>query len=67
MREYLIRLRWPAGIGCPECQRVMVWRTSRHRGKLFYRLVQQAVAVEPQPYKKMVGHARGRQPGKHKP
>jgi transposase-like protein len=42
-------------------------RTSRHRGKLFYRLVQQAVAVEPQPYKKMVRHARGRQPGKHKP
>jgi transposase-like protein len=25
-------------------------RTSRHRGKLFYRLVQQAVAVEPKPY-----------------
>jgi len=40
-------------------------RTSRHRGKLFYRLVQQAVAVEPQPYKTMVRHARGRLPEKH--
>ena len=29
-------------------------RTSRHRGKLFYRLVQQAVAIEPTPYKDMV-------------
>ncbi len=30
-------------------------RTSRHRGKLFYRLVQQAVAVDPAPYKSLVG------------
>ena len=30
-------------------------RTSRSRGKLFYRLVQQAVAVEPVPYKQIVG------------
>ena len=29
-------------------------RTSRSRGKLFFRLVQQAVAVEPAPYKSMV-------------
>ena len=29
-------------------------RKSRSRGKLFYRLVQQAVAVEPAPYKSMV-------------
>ena len=29
-------------------------RTSRHRGKLFYRLVQQAVAVEPAPYKRLI-------------
>ncbi len=29
-------------------------RTSRSRGKLFYRLVQQAVAVEPIPYKRLV-------------
>jgi transposase-like protein len=42
-------------------------RTSRHRGKLFYRLVQQAVAVEPQPYKKLVRHARGRKPQKRNP
>jgi transposase-like protein len=40
-------------------------RTSRHRGKLFYRLIQQAVAMEPQPYKDMIKHARGRQPQKH--
>jgi len=30
-------------------------RRSRSRGKLFYRLLQQAVQVEPSPYKKMVG------------
>jgi transposase-like protein len=35
-------------------------RTRRHRGKLFYRLVQQAVAVEATPYKTMVKHVRGR-------
>ena len=29
-------------------------RTSRSRGKLFYRLVQQAVAVEPVPYKNLI-------------
>ncbi len=29
-------------------------RTSRHRGQLFYRLVQQAVAVEPVPYKQLI-------------
>lgn len=41
-------------------------RTSRSRGKLFYRLLQQAVQVEPVPYKKMVKYARGRKPQKHK-
>ena len=30
-------------------------RTSRSRGKLFYRLIQQAVQVEPSPYRDMVG------------
>jgi transposase-like protein len=30
-------------------------RKSRHRGKLFYRLVQQAVAVSPAPYRSLVG------------
>lgn len=37
-------------------------RTSRSRGKLFYRLVQQAAAVEPVPVRSMVKHARGRKP-----
>jgi len=41
-------------------------RTSRYRGKLFYRLVEQAVGVEPTPYKEMVRHARGRKPNGHK-
>ena len=36
-------------------------RTARHRGKLFYRLVQQAVAVAPAPYSSLVKHVR---PGK---
>ena len=40
-------------------------RTSRHRGKLFFRLAQQAVAVEPQPYRAMVRHVHGRQPQEH--
>lgn len=40
-------------------------RTSRHRGKLFYRLVQQAVAVKAIPYKTMVKQVRGRKPASH--
>jgi len=35
-------------------------RRSRSRGKLFYRLVQQATQTEPVPYKALVKHARGR-------
>ena len=31
-------------------------RTSRHPGKLFFRLAQQAVAVEPAPYRSLVKH-----------
>lgn len=42
-------------------------RTSRHRGKLFYRLVQQAVAVAPAPYASLVKHARHRRPGRRRP
>jgi len=37
-------------------------RTSRSRGKLFYRLVQQAATIEPVPLKAMVKQARGRAP-----
>lgn len=40
-------------------------RTSRSRGKLFYRLVQQAAAVEPVPYTAMLKYTRGRKPGHH--
>jgi transposase-like protein len=40
-------------------------RTSRSRGKLFYRLLQQAVAVEPTPYRSMVHQVRGRKPERH--
>jgi transposase-like protein len=42
-------------------------RTSRHRGKLFYRLLQQALAVDPSPYREMIKHARGRRPADHNP
>lgn len=31
-------------------------RTSRHRGQLFFRLAQQAMAVEPAPYRSLVRH-----------
>ena len=41
-------------------------RTSRYRGKLFYRLLQNAVAIEPAPYKSLVRHARGPKPRNHK-
>ena len=30
------------------------WRKSRSRGKLFYRLLEQAVVVDPVPYKSLV-------------
>lgn len=40
-------------------------RRSRHRGKLFYRLLQQAVAVEPVPYMDMITHTRGQQKQNH--
>ena len=33
-RDYLFRLRWPDGFQCP-------------RGKLFFRLIQQAVTIGP--------------------
>lgn len=39
-------------------------RTSRHRGKLFYRLVQQAVAVDPAPYQSLVKQVRAGRPGR---
>lgn len=41
-------------------------RTSRSRGKLCSRLVQQVAAADPVPYKAMVKHARGRKPTSHK-
>lgn len=40
-------------------------RTSRHRGLLFYRLLQQAAAVEPVPYHSLIKHARGPKPKNH--
>lgn len=40
-------------------------RTSYHRGKLFYRLMQQAVDTQPVPYQKIIKHVRGLQYGKH--
>lgn len=41
-------------------------RRSRHRGKLFFRLAQQAVAVEPAPYRDLVRHVRGRRRRPHR-
>ena len=40
-------------------------RKSRSRGKLFYRLVQQAVAVQPAPYKSLVGGTASRATDNH--
>jgi hypothetical protein len=33
----------------------------QHRGELFYRLVQQSVAVSPAPYAAIIKHVRGQQ------
>jgi transposase-like protein len=41
-------------------------RTSLSRGKLFYRLMQNAVRVPPAPYRSMVKSVRGRKKRKHK-
>lgn len=41
-------------------------RTSRFRGKLFYRLLQQAVVTAPSPYKSMALQIRGRKPNPRK-
>ena len=44
-------------------------RSSRHRGLLFYRLVEQAVMVDPVPYRALVQHVRPlkpRRPRNHK-
>jgi len=41
-------------------------RTSRHRGKLFFRLAEQAVAVEAVPYRRLVQHVRPRRRPHHK-
>lgn len=41
-------------------------RASRHRGKLFYRLLQQAVTVGPAPYDSLIKHVRGPLPEHHK-
>ena len=35
-------------------------RTSKYRGKLFYRLIQQAANVDPAPYDSLIKHVRGR-------
>jgi transposase-like protein len=40
-------------------------RTSRSRGKLFYRLLQNAMVVEPAPYKDIIKGIRGPQPRNH--
>lgn len=40
-------------------------RTAKHRGKLFFRLLQNAVEVKPIRYKNIVKNARGRKPANH--
>jgi hypothetical protein len=41
-------------------------RTSRHRGKPFYRLLQNAVAIDPAPFSALTKAARGRRRRGHK-
>ena len=40
-------------------------RTSKHRGKLFYRLLQNAVQIQPITYDEMALNIRGPNPTKH--
>lgn len=40
-------------------------RASTHRGKLFFRLLENAVLIEPVPYRSRVKHVRGRKPQNH--
>jgi transposase-like protein len=42
-------------------------RTSRHRGKLFFRLAQQAVAIDPVPYRRLVQPGARRRRRHHNP
>jgi len=42
-REYLGRLHWPQGLCCPDCASIAVWPMKTP----FYRLMEQAVALEP--------------------
>jgi transposase-like protein len=41
-------------------------RTSRHRGKLFFRLAQQAVVVKPVPYQSLIKQVRHRRPSRRR-
>jgi transposase-like protein len=41
-------------------------RTSNHRGKLFYRLLEHAMEIEPTTYRAMVRNIRGRKSSNHK-
>lgn len=41
-------------------------RTSSYRGKLFYRLLEQAVQIQPAPYDSIIKNVRGLKRGKHK-
>lgn len=41
-------------------------RTSKHRGKLFYRLLQNAMEIEPTTYRAMVRNVRGQKSSNHK-
>ena len=40
-------------------------RASRHQGKLFYRLLQQAVTLDPVPYRAIARGVRGSKKGRH--
>ena len=40
-------------------------RASRHRGKLFYRLLQHAMLVDPTPYRDIIKHVRGPKKSNH--
>ena len=69
-REYIICLRWHQGFVCPCCNPEGGWADPTAgprdlRGKLFYRLLQNAVRTPATPYRTMVKALRGGRKKKH--
>lgn len=61
----LLRPLQASGTLCPESHARFNRRTSSHRRKLFYLLLQNAIKIDHIPLKKLVKNDRGKKPIKH--